>query len=463
MHPSRRTCKDSFESREYRFKEGIRIDRPKEPQLAAEGSLIAAFREKLLSGDTTCVERTREELDNIELYSGRFNAFITTFAGENGLALSRARVLDGRLAKGDRDTLSPLFGVLLTVKDNTFLGGFPTTDGSEAFSDFVPQKNSEVVDQLLEAGCIPLGKTNLHELALGVTGTSGYGGPIHNPVDPSRVSGGSSGGAAVSVALSKGGDPGRGERHGRLRQSTRRVLRSLRVQAVAWGAQHGRGFPSQWHAGPPRSPPRSVPDVALGFRAITGSSPVPKRRQKLGVPTNYFVDDMDSHVSRDFWRAIDLLKESGEFEVQDIPVEEDYRRFTRGRAIITLKEAAWFYESLLQSLETRKKMHADVLTLMDRGTKIGMIQYMNSINLRLELIHSMSRLLRGIDAMLMPTCLVVAPKIEAVVGKEAGQLRSLILRNTELFNLSGMPAVSLPNQLWCGYTAYEPAAGGTGA
>jgi aspartyl-tRNA(Asn)/glutamyl-tRNA(Gln) amidotransferase subunit A len=189
---------------------------------------------------------------------------------------------------------------------------------------------------------------------------------------------------------------------------------------------------------------RSVPDVALGFRTITGSRPLPKRRQKLGVPTRYFVDDMDSQVSREFWRAIDLLKESGKFEVKQVPVEKDYLPFTRARAIIQLKEAAWFYESLLRSPETRKKMHKDVLTLMDRGTKLGMIQYMRSINLRLEFVQVMSGLLKGIDAMLMPTCLVVAPKIEDAVGKETGQLRSLMLRNAELFNLSGLPALSLP-------------------
>ena len=92
----------------------------------------------------------------------------------------------------------------MTIKDNVFLAGFPTTDGSMSFREFLPPANAEVVDRLLGAGCVPLGKTNLHELALGVTGTSGYGGPIHNPSDASRVSGGSSGGSAVSVALSKG-------------------------------------------------------------------------------------------------------------------------------------------------------------------------------------------------------------------------------------------------------------------
>ncbi|MDA4136309.1 MAG: amidase [Thaumarchaeota archaeon] len=411
---------------------------------AADDSSIAAYRKRLLSGDTSCEERVREELTNIEAYDRRFNAFIMVFGGDKGLALSRARVLDARLARRDRGPLSPLFGVPLTIKDNAFLGGLPATDGSEAFSDFVPQTNAEVVDQTLEAGCIPLGKTNLHELALGIMGTSGYGGPIHNPVDPARVSGGSSGGSAVSVALSKGAILSIGSDTGG----------SVRVPAALCGVC---GFkPSQGvlsteglfplsgtldHAG---LLARSVPDVALGFRTITGSRPLPKRRHKLGVPTRYFVDDMDSQVSKEFWRAVDLLKESGEFEMKQVAVEKDYLPFSRARAIIQLKEAAWFYESLLRSPETRKKMHKDVLALMDRGMKMGMIQYMHSINLRLEFLQVMSRLLKGIDAILMPTCLVVAPKIEDALGNETGQLRSLMLRNAELFNLSGLPALSLP-------------------
>jgi aspartyl-tRNA(Asn)/glutamyl-tRNA(Gln) amidotransferase subunit A len=358
--------------------------------------------------------------------------------------MSRARVLDSALAKGDHGSLPPLFGVPITIKDNAFLGGFTTTDGSVAFSNFVPETNAEVVDQMLGAGCVPLGKTNLHEFALGITGTSGYAGPIHNPVDPSRISGGSSGGAAVSAALSKGAILAIGSDTGG----------SVRVPAALCGVSgfkpsHGvlstEGvFPlsaSLDHLG---LLAKSVPDVALGFRTLTGSHPLPRRRQRLGIPSRYFVDDMDKRVSREFWRSVDKLKESDGFEVKEVPAEEDYRRLSRARVAIQLKEASWFYESLLRSPETRKVMHNDVRTLMDRGLKTGMLQYMLSMNVRVESIDVMSRLLKGVDAILMPTCLVVAAKIDEVVGKETGELRALMLRNTELFNLSGLPAISLP-------------------
>jgi len=301
-----------------------------------------------------------------------------------------------------------------------------------------------MLEQMLAAGCVPLGKTNLHELALGITGTSGYGGPIHNPVDPSRISGGSSGGSAVSVALSKGPILSIGSDTGG----------SVRVPAALCGVcgfkpSHGllssEGvFPLSGTLDHLGLLGRSVPDVALGFRTITGAKPTLKRRHRVGVPNRYFVDDMDAQVSRTFWSAIDHLRESDHFQLKEVAVEDDYRRLSRARAIIQLREASWFYESLLRSPETRKKMHKDVLTLMDRGLKMGMLQYMQSLNVRAESVHTLSKLLKGVDVILIPTCLVVAPKIDDVVGKETGALRSLMLRNAELFNLTGLPAISLP-------------------
>jgi aspartyl-tRNA(Asn)/glutamyl-tRNA(Gln) amidotransferase subunit A len=409
-----------------------------------DGSEIGRFHSDLLSGAVSCEERTAEELSNIQSYDKKFNAFITVFGGDNGLALSRARELDARLATKARGKLSPLFGVPLTIKDNAFLGGFPTTDASEAFSEFVPQTNSELVDQLLAEGCIPLGKTNLHELALGVTATSGRGGPIRNPVDVSRISGGSSGGSAVSVALSKGAILSVGSDTGG----------SVRIPSALCGIS---GFkPSQGTLSTEGVFPlsasldhlgllaKTVPDLALSFRTITGSRPVSRRRHKVGIPSRYFVDDMDEHVSRDFWKAVDRIKESDEFEVKEVKADDEYGRYSRARAVIMLKEAAWFYESLLRSPAGRKTVHKDVLTLMDSGLKMGMLRYMHSMDVRMESIRSMCRLMKGLDVLAMPTCLVVAPKVDDVVGNETGRLRSLILRNAELFNLTGLPALSLP-------------------
>jgi aspartyl-tRNA(Asn)/glutamyl-tRNA(Gln) amidotransferase subunit A len=408
----------------------------------AEPGSIAAFHDDLLAGRVTCEERISEELANIAEYRARHNAFITIFDGKKGIALSRARVLDARLA-GQKGPLPPLFGVPLTIKDNTFFGGFPTTNGCEVFSDFIPQTNSDVVDQLLEAGSVPLGKTNLHELALGVMGTSGYKGPIHNAVDPTRISGGSSGGSAVSVRLSKGAIISTGsDTGGSVRvpaalngicgfKPTYELLSTDGVFPLSGSLDHLGLFA------------RSMADLSVGFRAITGSRPLPKRRQRVGIPTTYFVEEADKQVSKDFWHAADLLKDSGDFDVRDVRVDESMGKYARARAVLTLKEGSWFYEPILRSA-SRKALHKDVVALMDNGLKMGMLRYMQATNLRVRCGRLMAHLLKGLDALLMPTCLVVAPRIDDVVGKETGYLRYLMLKNTELFNLTGLPALSVP-------------------
>jgi aspartyl-tRNA(Asn)/glutamyl-tRNA(Gln) amidotransferase subunit A len=388
----------------------------------------------VIEGKRTSEEGVARELSNIETYNPRFNAFITVFSGDPGLSLSRARELDGRLAKRRSGGAPPLLGVPVTIKDNVFLAGFPTTDGSRSFRKFLPPGNARVVDLLLGAGCVPLGKTNLHELALGVTGTSGYGGPIHNPTDPSRVSGGSSGGSAVSVALSKGPIISIGSDTGG----------SVRIPAALCGVC---GFkPSQGLLSTdgvfPLSPTldhlglltKTVPDMSFAFQALTGVPLTRKTKPRLGIPTRYFTEDMDETVSRS----------SGEFEVKDVHTGGDYDRYSKARAVITVRESSWFYEQVLRSPKLRRAMHQDVLSLMDGGLKTGMLEYMRSMGLRGDAVREAPRLLSGIDALIVPTCLITAPRIDEVLGNETGKIRRLLLRNTELFNMSGLPAMSLP-------------------
>lgn len=390
------------------------------------------------AGKRSIQDAVGAELANIEEYAEDRNAFVTVFSGEHGLALARSRQLDSHR------TRAPLLGVPLTIKDNTFLGGFPTTDGSESFSDFVPSTNAAVVDQLLEAGCVPLGKTNLHEFALGVTGTSGLGGPIRNPVDPSRVSGGSSGGSAVSVRMAKGPILSLGSDTGG----------SIRIPASlcgvcgfkpSWGVLSRVGlFPlsaSLDHAG---FFTRSPADASLTHGVLTGVRARARSLWKVGVPDRYFVDDMDEQVSRAFWGTLDSLKESGRFRFRDVKVPGGYALYSRARAAIMCKEASWFYKPVLDSERARKGAHKDVLALLDWGRKVGDLQYMRSLNLRTESVAAMTGLLKGLDVLMMPTTLIVAPKVEEALGKETGALRSMLLRNTELFNMSGLPAFSMP-------------------
>jgi aspartyl-tRNA(Asn)/glutamyl-tRNA(Gln) amidotransferase subunit A len=136
---------------------------------------------------------------------------------------------------------------------------------------------------------------------------------------------------------------------------------------------------------------------------------------------------------------------SGGFEVFEVAADSSHERFGRARGAIQLKEAAWFYETLVKSKAVARRMNPDVLTLLKRGLRTGQLRYFGANLLRLESIRVFGRLLKGVDALAMPTTRVTAPRLSDVVGNEAGGLRRQLLRNTEVFNLCGFPALSVPS------------------
>ncbi|MGL4566856.1 MAG: amidase family protein, partial [Halioglobus sp.] len=104
-----------------------------------------------------------------------------------------------RLAEHDPASL-PLWGIPFAIKDNIDLAGIPTTAACPAFA-YTPAPSAVVAQQLLDAGAIPVGKTNLDQFATGLTGTRSPWGPCRNSFNPACISGGSSAGSAVAVAL----------------------------------------------------------------------------------------------------------------------------------------------------------------------------------------------------------------------------------------------------------------------
>jgi aspartyl-tRNA(Asn)/glutamyl-tRNA(Gln) amidotransferase subunit A len=299
-------------------------------------------------------------------------------------------------------------------------------------------------------GCIPLGKTNLHELALGGTAAASHFGPVRNPHDPERVAGGSSGGSAVSVALSKGAVLGFGtDTGGSIRvpaslcgiMGFKPTLGSLSLEGV---------FPLSAtldHAG---LLTRTMPDMISAFERLTGAprkgaAPRKGRKIRVGVLTKHFFEETEEKVSRNFWKAMDRMEASGDFSAVEVPADSSYERFTLARGAIQLKEAAWFYEELVNSKAVASKMNPDVVTLLRRGMRVGQVRYLVANLVRLESIRVFGRLLKGLDVLAMPTTRVVAPRLDDVLGKEAGRLRRLLLQNTEVFNLSGFPALSIPS------------------
>src|SRR5436190_943026 len=156
---------------------------------------IGELGRKLRAKELRAVDAVEECLQRIHERDPRLNAFILVMAEE---ARWQAREADRELAAG-RDR-GPLHGVPVSIKDLFDVRGTPTTAASRVREGHVAAQDAPAISHLREAGAIFVGKTNLHEFALGTTSEDSAFGPVRHPMDPARSAGGSSGGSAVSVA-----------------------------------------------------------------------------------------------------------------------------------------------------------------------------------------------------------------------------------------------------------------------
>src|SRR5258705_3181965 len=150
--------------------------------------IVASIRDKKM----TAVSAVRAALDRAEQLKD-LNAFI--ILNKDG-ALAAATQVDAGQKTG------PLAGLPIVVKDNINTADMPTSGGTLALQNARPAKNAPSLQKLLDAGAIVIGKTNMHELAFGITSTnlSSFAGPIKNPYDKTRIPGGSSGGTSAAIA-----------------------------------------------------------------------------------------------------------------------------------------------------------------------------------------------------------------------------------------------------------------------
>lgn len=411
---------------------------------------INEYREELRSEKLDVAEQLKFELANIEDYNAQLNAFVTIFAEDDSLRLSKVNT---SVRNQEEIDALPLFGVPLTVKDNIFIAGYKTTAASAIFQDYVPATNADIVDTAVLAGCVPLGKTNLHELAMGATSSSSFFGPVKNPIDPTRISGGSSGGSAVSVAMSEipivslGTDTGG----------------SVRIPAALCGVC---GFKPTFGAIStagviPLSATldhlgiltKNMSDMRVAFDALVGGSmkneidaeKSPARKWGIGIPGSYFFEDCVSEVEKSFWNAIDAIRKSDRFTIVENLEIPEVEKINRTRLTIQLSEMFWFYQDIVNNEEMRDLVGKDVLAFFERGSKIGKMEQLISSADRTSIILAMETVLQEVDLIAMPTCLTTAPKIQDVLGKEAGTIRRQLVRNTELFNLCGLPSLTIPS------------------
>jgi aspartyl-tRNA(Asn)/glutamyl-tRNA(Gln) amidotransferase subunit A len=406
---------------------------------------IASAGARLRAGATTAVELTERCLAAITEHGARTNAFITV---HDAAARAAAARLDAELRAGhDRGSLH---GIPISLKDLIDEAGVLNTAGSKVLDDRVPTADAPLVARLREAGAIIIGRTNLHEFALGTTSDDSGFGPVHNPHDLTRSPGGSSGGSAAAVASGMslatiGTDTGG----------------SIRIPAAACGLvglKPSRGeVPNDGivplsvsldHAGPLAL---SVQDAAWVWQVIAGRpvatvAPATPRGLRLTRLAGYFDAPLEPAVRAAFIAALDRLTAAGvAIGRTELSSTE---RISQMYVDIVLPEAAHWHAPYLDSRKDRYRptVHARI----SHGRTISAVDYIEAISRCDDFAHQVAARLESCDALVLPTLPITAPIIgqtDVVVDPATGAslpVRAVMLKHTQLFNMTGNPAVTLP-------------------
>jgi aspartyl-tRNA(Asn)/glutamyl-tRNA(Gln) amidotransferase subunit A len=421
---------------------------PTDLSVAEAGAL---FRAKRLSP----LELAEAHLARIARLNPALNAYVTVTAER---ALADARRATEEITRGqDR---GPLHGIPIGLKDLIDTADIRTTYGSKVHGDHVPRADATVARVLAQAGAVLLGKHNTHEYAFGVTTDNPHHGATHNPWDPTRVPGGSSGGSGAAVAArlacaAIGTDTGG----------------SIRIPAAVCGVvglkpTFGRVskagiFPMSYlfdHAGPLA---RTVEDAAIVLGVIAGydaadpkTVPVPRddyrarlaggvRGLRVGVPRTLFgpLDDAVATAIEEALRTLARLgAEVGDVEIPELPMP--------GMFDLIIAEA--------------KEIHAETLASRTHDLGVDLQGFLSApTGEATDMAHALVEVgryaaalraaLEDVDLLAAPTCPIGAPPIGkdmvSVGGVEMQTFFAMALR-TAPANAAGLPALSVP----CGLT-----------
>lgn len=420
-------------------------------------------------GDYSSRELTQAVLDIIATKNPEINAFAEVFAD----ALSQADAADARIARGEKGAL---LGIPLAIKDNMLFAGHHATSGSKILEGYVAPYTGTAVAKLIAAGAVIIGRTNMDEFAMGSSSETCAWGPVKNPIDVTRVPGGSSGGSAAAIAMgsvlgSLGSDTG-----GSIRQPA--ALCGIVGLKPTYGAVSRYGIMAMGSSLDQIGPfAKTVNDVEVLYGAIAGKDQMdstsfgederpyvlPKHTYRIGVPESFVnMEGVDADVREHFDAMIAKLKEAGHtivpIEMPTLPlalaiyyilmpaeVSSNLARFDSVRFGLR-KEGAKLLDTY--KLTRGEGFGAEVRRRILLGTYVLSAGYYDAyynkaVLVRRKLTDEFKAILKDVDLIATPT----SPSPAFKIGEKTADPLKMYLEDifTVSANITGVPGISIPN------------------
>lgn len=407
------------------------------------------------------LEVTRLLLERIDQVNPHLNAYITVLREES---LEAAAHAENEIMQGNWK--GPLHGIPIGLKDLIYTKNYRTTMGSELYKDYVAKYDATVVEKLMQAGAIIIGKLNTHQFAYGPTGDRSFFGPVKNPYNLTKMTGGSSSGsgAAVAAALCSaalGTDTGG----------------SIRIPASCCGivgmkptfgrvSKYGV-FPLSWtldHIGPLT---RTVTDNAMLLNVLVGyddRDPYSARTEQedftnllgqdirgtvIGVPSCFYFDNIDPEVKAAVRNALEVFAHLGA-DIREVDVP-DMHKISYAQQITMRSEAYTVHQ---EELHNRPELYEpEVRERLLTGVGIKANEYVESQQIKHSAKQEFLKAFEHVDVLIAPTLPILPPDIgqrEVTVKGQREHVRSALTRLTGPTNFTGLPSISVP----CGFSAY---------